>query len=243
MPRILSYNVHRCVGTDRRLDVGRVAQVIAAEAPDIVALQEVDVGRPRTGGVDQAHALARRLRMSFHFNAALRVEEEQYGDAILTCLPHRLVKAAPLPGYPRIPQLEPRGALWIGVDLGQAELQVINTHLGLVPREQQIQARALAGEAWLGAPDRRDPLILAGDFNAGRRTVAYRALAAHLTEARGAVRRVRSTATFPAGFPVLSIDHIFTSPGVRITAVRVPSDNLARVASDHRPLVVDFELA
>ena len=58
VPRILTYNVHRCVGTDRRLDVGRVAEVIAAQAPDIVALQELDVGRARTGGVDQAHEIA-----------------------------------------------------------------------------------------------------------------------------------------------------------------------------------------
>ena len=98
MPRILTYNVHRCVGTDRRLDVGRVADVIAALKPDIVALQELDVGRARTGGVDQAHAIAQRLAMTFHFNAALRVEEEQYGDALLTALPERLIKAGPLPG-------------------------------------------------------------------------------------------------------------------------------------------------
>src|SRR6202453_702430 len=100
MLRILTYNVHRCVGTDRRLDVGRVAEVIAAQSPDIVALQEVDVRRARTGGVDQAHRLAQRLGMAFHFNAALRVEEEQFGDAILTALPERLGKAGSLPGHP-----------------------------------------------------------------------------------------------------------------------------------------------
>ena len=61
MVRILTYNVHRCVGVDRRLDVGRVAAVIAAQEPDIVALQELDVGRARTGGADQAHRLAQRL--------------------------------------------------------------------------------------------------------------------------------------------------------------------------------------
>ena len=59
-----TYNVHRCLGTDRRLDVGRIAEVIAAEEPDIVALQEVDVGRARTGGVDQAHRIAERLGMT-----------------------------------------------------------------------------------------------------------------------------------------------------------------------------------
>lgn len=133
MPRILTYNVHRCVGPDRRLDIGRVADAIAACEPDIVALQELDVGRPRTGGLDQAHEIAQRLGMSFHFNAALRVEEEQYGDAILTLLPERLVKAGPLPGLdPRVP-LEPRGALWVEVTVDGRPLQVINTHLGLAP--------------------------------------------------------------------------------------------------------------
>jgi endonuclease/exonuclease/phosphatase family metal-dependent hydrolase len=239
----MSYNVHRCVGMDRRLDVARLAEVIAAEAPDIVALQEVDVGRTRTGGVDQAHALALRLRMAFHFNAALRVEEEQYGDAILTCLPHRLIKAGPLPGYALIPRLEPRGALWIGVDVGGVELQVMTTHFGLAPREQRNQVRALLGEAWLGAVQRRDPLIVAGDFNVGRRSAVYRTLAASLADARRALPGGRTSPTFPAGFPVLAIDHVFTSPGVRVTDVRVPSSRLARVASDHRPLIVDFDLA
>src|SRR5580692_12608212 len=143
MVRILTYNVHRCVGTDRRLDVGRVAEVIAAQAPDIVALQELDVGRARTGGVDQAHRLAQRLGMAFHFNAALRVEEELYGDAILTDLPERLVKAGPLPTHPRLSMLEPRGALWVALQVAGVELHVIATHLGLAPPEQRLQAAAL----------------------------------------------------------------------------------------------------
>src|SRR5450432_375887 len=170
MTRILTYNVHRCVGTDRRLDVGRVAAVIAAESPDIVALQEVDVGRARTGGVDQAHQIARRLGMVSRFHAALKVEEELYGDAILTALPETLIKAAPLPGFAPIPRLEPRGALMVAIEAEagetRREVQVINTHLGLVPREQRIQAAALAGPAWLESKARRDPLILVGDLNA-----------------------------------------------------------------------------
>lgn len=243
MTRILTYNVHRCVGVDRRLDVARIADVIASYAPDIVALQEVDVGRARTGGVDQAHRIAEQLRMSFHFNAALRVEEEQYGDAILTALPERLIKAGPLPGHPRIPRLEPRGALWVEVEVHDRPLQVLNTHLGLVPREQQIQAKALAGEAWLGSKERRDPIILLGDFNAAPPAAAYRTLASVLRPARLAVQRRRPTPTFPSAMPILSIDHLFVSGDVRVLAVRAPDDSLARVASDHLPLVMDFEIA
>ena len=242
MTRILTYNVHRCLGVDGRLDVGRIAATIAAEEPDIVALQEVDVGRARTGGVDQAHRIAERLKMTSRFHAALRVEEELYGDAILTCLPERVIKTGPLPGYKPIPQLEPRGALMVAIEVAEGvEIQVLNTHLGLVPREQQIQAAAVAGEGWLGHEERRDPLILIGDFNAVARSVVYRTFAAKLTDATKS-RRGPRIATFPAQAPLLRIDHVFVSKGVRVTGMHVPATPLAKVASDHRPLVMDFEV-
>ena len=243
MIRLLSYNVHRCVGTDRRLDVGRIAAVIAAEAPDIVCLQEVDVGRARTGGVDQAHRIAERLGMKSRFHAALRVVEEEYGDAILTALPETLVKAGPLPGYPRIPQLEPRGALWVEVEVEDGKrLQVLNTHLGLVPREQQLQAAEIAGAAWLGSPSRRGHLALVGDMNAPPRSVVYRTFSRELADAEKIrPRRTERIATFPSQAPVLRIDHVFVGDGVRVAGMHVPATSLARVASDHRPLVVDLE--
>jgi len=242
MPRILTYNVHRCVGTDRRLDVGRVAAVIAALEPDIVALQEVDVGRARSGGVDQAHEIARRLDMDFHFNAALRVEEEQYGDAILTSLPERMIKADGLPDLSEGLRLEPRGALWIAVTIGGVEVQIINTHLGLAPTEQQRQASALAGPAWVGHADCTGPTILLGDFNATGASVVYRTLTADLIDARKLNPVRRPTSTFPSRFPFLRIDHLFVSAGVKVTGMDAPYTPATRVASDHLPLVMDFEL-
>ncbi|HEY2049421.1 MAG TPA: endonuclease/exonuclease/phosphatase family protein [Caulobacteraceae bacterium] len=242
MLRILTYNVHRCVGTDSRLDVGRIAAVIAAEAPDIVALQEVDVGRARTGRVDQAHEIARRLNMTPRFHAALRVEEEQYGDAILTALPHTVVKAGPLPGHPAAPMLEPRGALWLNIELGQGRsLHVLNTHLGLVPREQQLQAAALVGEDWIGGASHKDPIVLTGDFNAGPRSRVYAQFARALRNAHEfSTHGPRRVATFPSRLPVMRIDHMFVSAGVRILGLRVGMSALSRTASDHLPLVADI---
>src|SRR3974390_931252 len=103
MPRILTYNVHRCVGVDRKLDIDRIAAVIAEYEPDVVCLQELDVHRARTRRLDQAHEIALRLEMSFHFHPALRVEEEKYGDAILTARPERLVRAGDLPTLAGVP--------------------------------------------------------------------------------------------------------------------------------------------
>ncbi|HEX4180863.1 MAG TPA: endonuclease/exonuclease/phosphatase family protein [Caulobacteraceae bacterium] len=242
MPRILTYNVHRCVGLDRQLNVGRIADVVGALEPDIVALQELDVGRARTGGVDQAHEIARRLDMTFHFNAAVRVEEEQYGDAILTSYPERLVKAGPLPGLVPTLGLEPRGVLWIAVEVDGVEVQVINTHLGLAPSEQQLQAAALAGPEWLGHEMCRAPSILLGDFNATRTSAVYRTLRTRMLDARRLAPIRRPTSTFPSRLPFLRIDHVFVSAGITVQDVDAPYTPATRPASDHLPLVMDFAI-
>ena len=236
----MTYNVHRCVGTDRDLDVERVAQVIADCKPDIVALQELDVGRARTQGEDQAHRLAELLGMRSRFHAAMHVAEEQYGDAILTALPERVVRAGPLPGYPRIRALEPRGALWVAVDLGGVELQVINTHLGLVPREQQLQAAALLDD-WMLSDDFKAPAVLLGDFNATPYSQTYRMLKSAMRDAQSG-RRQAPTATFPSRFPFMRIDHVFLAGDIEVAGIFSPYDGRARIASDHLPLCVDLEI-
>ncbi|MBB5746235.1 endonuclease/exonuclease/phosphatase family protein [Brevundimonas variabilis] len=242
MARIVTYNVHRCVGTDRRLDVARVAAVIAEHEPDIVCLQELDVGRARTGHVDQAAAIARELSMGFRFNAAMRIEAEEYGDAILTAHPEKLIRAGHLPTIRGVPGLEPRGAVWAAIEIGGHTLNVVTTHLGLVPREQRLQAAALLSKDWLGHPDATGPTLLAGDFNATSITRPYQTLVRRLADCQRAFGQKPTLKTFPSGFPAIRIDHVFISPHIRVTGVSVPFSPLARVASDHLPLIVDFEI-
>ena len=246
MPRLMTYNVHGCVGVDRKLDVGRIAAVIAQSRPDIVALQELDVGRARSGRVDQAHEIAGRLGMRFHFNSAFSVAEERYGDAILTPLPHRLVRSGPLPTLPR-GRLERRGALWVAVEIAPGvELQVVNTHLGLVPLEQRGQVAALLGADWIGHAAWRSPAVLLGDFNATSRYAAYRTLTARLRDVQrgpGGERLARrASRTFPSRLPVLRLDHMFLTPGLEVVEVHAATGPLARLASDHLPLVADLRL-
>ncbi|GGC48655.1 endonuclease [Siccirubricoccus deserti] len=238
----MTYNVHSCRGTDGHLSPERIARVIGAARPDIVALQELDVGRARSGSLDQAEIIARSINMDFHFHPALRVEEERYGNAILTSLPLRLVKTGALPGLSRRPLLEPRGALWVAVDVGGGtELQVVTTHLGLRGDERLAQAEALLGTAWLGHPDcRTKPIVLLGDFNAPPRSRTYRRLAAQLRDVQGVPPGQRSVPTFPARWPLLRIDHIFLGQRVEAVRVEVRRGPLERLASDHLPLVADL---
>jgi endonuclease/exonuclease/phosphatase family metal-dependent hydrolase len=237
--RVMTYNVHSCVGMDGRMSPERIARVIAQHAPDVVALQELDVGRARTGGVDQAHLIARYLEMEFHFHPALRVANEQYGNAILTRLPMRPVRADRLPGSPRV---EPRGAQWVAIETNGGEVQLINTHLGLWPGERRAQARALLGSDWLAHPECRAPVILVGDFNALPESPVCRMLHTRLHDAQAELRGHRPKKTLFGRYPSARIDHVFVDPGVAVDAVDVPKSELARTASDHLPLIVDLHL-
>lgn len=239
--RVMTYNVHRCRGLDRAWSPERIAEVIASCRPDVVGLQELDVGRARSGRVDQAEMIARDLGMDVQFFPTLRVMEELYGDAILTRWPARTVRAGPLPGL-RLPGLEPRGAIWSAIRIGGTTLQVINTHLSVLGRERVMQIDALLGRDWLGHPDCGDAVVLMGDLNATSRSRAYRRLAVRLRDAH-LPRRQGTRATFPTRYPTLRLDHIFVGPAVTVLDAQTVRTPLASFASDHLPVVAELSLA
>jgi endonuclease/exonuclease/phosphatase family metal-dependent hydrolase len=172
--------------------------------------------------------------MDAHFHPALHVDEERYGDAILTALPSQVVKAGALPSFG-----EPRGAIWVEVTFAGRVLQVVNTHFGLRRRERIAQAEALAGPDWLGsAACRAGPAILAGDFNAIPRSRAYKILAEGLSRQ---VLTIPARPTFPARLPLLRLDHVFANPQARILRYQVIATPLAREASDHLPLLATVD--
>lgn len=244
MIRVMTYNVHGCVGCDRRLDPGRIAEVIAAVDPDIVALQELDVSRERSGRAHQARLIAEHLNMRFHFHPAHRIkEEEEYGDAILARWPLSLRKAAELPTVNERLAFEPRGALWASIEVNGTEVQVINTHLGLSNNERKAQIEALMGHEWVMHPSCTGPSLLCGDFNALPGSKVYQRACHFLSDTQRMAAGHRPKATFPSRWPLVRLDYIFANAGLRCTQARVVNTPLARVASDHLPLVADLEVA
>lgn len=234
--RVLTYNVRRCLGVDGRYSPERIADVIAECEADVIGLQELDVGRLRSGGIDQAMVIARRLGIDHvHFHPALQHGDELYGDAILTRSASSLVRAGALPAQLAWRRTESRGAVWVRLD--RMVLQVLNTHLGLGRRERRLQAAALLGSEWLGQAEAAAPLVLLGDFNSMPGGRVYRALRSRMRDANAGGKP-----TFPTFRPVLRIDHIFVSPSIGITASRVHRSPLARIASDHFPLHADLIL-
>ncbi|MBI3736001.1 endonuclease/exonuclease/phosphatase family protein, partial [Candidatus Sumerlaeota bacterium] len=241
--RLMTYNVHSCVGMDGRISMTRIARVIMQSDPDVVALQELDVGRARTGGHDQAHEIARHLEMDFHFHPAIHLEEERYGDAILSRLPMRMIRSAPLPTLSHRPRLEPRGAIWVEIEVDGHKVHLLNTHLGLLGRERRKQVEGLLGGEWLGHPDCVQPAILCGDFNALPKMDAYRRLIkGRLRDVQREMNGHRPRNTWFGKVPIGRIDHIFTTPGIEVVRIEVVRSDLARMASDHLPLVAELRL-
>src|SRR5262245_2861892 len=79
-----SYNIHRCVGTDGRCDVRRIADVIKEMGCDTVGLQEVD-SRPGAHSDSQQLAyLAEATGMQAIAASTILKHDRAYGNALLT---------------------------------------------------------------------------------------------------------------------------------------------------------------
>jgi endonuclease/exonuclease/phosphatase family metal-dependent hydrolase len=240
--RILTYNVHRWLGTDRKVSPTRIAEVIGSCEADIVALQEVRVGRTRPGEIDQAATVADKLGMDLHFQPTIRILGEQYGIAILTRHPAYLVKSGRLPTQSTKPSFEKRSALWVCAEIDGQKVNVINAHLSLRSGERRTQAAALVGSDWIGHPDCIDPAVLLGDFNAPPYSRSYRMIASHLRDAQLSNAKGEPQPTFHTRAPLLRLDHVFVSSSVEVMSAAPVRTPLTRVASDHFPLCAELRL-
>lgn len=234
--RVMTYNVHSCVGTDGRLEPERIAAVIERSGADVVALQELDVCQSRSSGVHQPEWLAQRLGMRVHFTASRTCNEGHYGNAILSRFPFRVRSEGGLARR----RGEQRAVQWLEVNVGgEREVSVLNTHLSIHFRERLLQIRQLLSAEWLAGAEPGVPLVICGDLNSNRLSPVYRGLARDLLDAQRANGR-RARATWPSRQPLLRIDHLFVSRSLRVARCEVPRDALSRVASDHLPLLAEL---
>ncbi len=240
--RILTYNVHRWLGTDRQISPTRIAEVIAACDPDIVALQEVRVGRVRAGEVDQAATVASALGMDLHFQPTIRILGEQYGIAVLSRHSSRLVQSGRLPTQSTRPSFEKRSALWVAVEVEGQTIQVVNAHLSLRSGERRTRVAALVGPDWIGHPDCGDPAVLLGDFNAPPYSRSYRLIANRLRDAQLSNSLGEPQPTFHTRAPVLRLDHVFVTKSIKVLDAGPVRNPLSRVASDHFPLLAELRV-
>ena len=228
---------------DRQRSETRIAEVIAEMSVDVVALQELDLGRRRSAGANQTKIIAEELGWYSHFHPAMRREDEHYGNAILSRHQLTFRRAIELPGRPPFFCRENRVAIEVSTETNLGKVHIINTHLGLGWRERLVQTQLFTSAEWRAAIASDTPLILLGDFNSLRGSRPYRTLNRHLRDVRELTRATRPLRTFPTSFPLLTVDHIFVNGAVQPVSVTVHRSPLARIASDHFPLVAEFVLA
>jgi endonuclease/exonuclease/phosphatase family metal-dependent hydrolase len=223
---VTSYNIHRGVGMDRRLDLARIADVIAATKADVVSLQEV-IREDGAHHGDQAAFLARRLDMELVMGETRAHGSGTYGNAVLTRLPVVSSERCDLTWGGR----EARGCLRVDVDVGGATLHVFNCHLGMNLRERRRQL-ALLG-AFIAVSHRLPgPRVLMGDFNEWHFGPITRGLK---REFSSPMRRMRRT--HPAWFPLFKLDRIYWDVALEAREFHVHRTRLARMASDHLPVI------
>jgi endonuclease/exonuclease/phosphatase family metal-dependent hydrolase len=228
---------------DRQRSEARIAEVIAEMSVDVVALQELDLGRRRSAGVDQTKMIAERLGWYSNFHPAMRRDHEHYGNAILSRYQLNFRRAVELPGKPPFFCRENRAAIEVSIETNLGEVHIINTHLGLGWRERLVQTQLFTSAEWRAAIAGDTPLILLGDFNSLRGSRPYRTLNRHLRDVRELIRASEPIRTFPTRLPVLAVDHIFVNRAVQPLNVTVHRSPLARIASDHFPLMAEFVLS
>ena len=226
--RVVSFNIqHGLRGDATGVDIALTGSVAAELKPDVLALQEVDVGVPRSGTIDEAAEVAAACGLDHVFAPATHVGGVgRYGNALCARGSLDGVEVRRLPR--RRFRSEPRSVGIARVRVDGTDVTVAATHLSIHREEVLDQLRACV--AWLTA--RPGPWVLVGDLNLLPDEVAP------AIEGSGLELADTGVPTFPAAAPRIRIDHVAVGGGLTIAAV----DVVETAASDHRPLVVDIDV-
>ena len=223
---IVSYNVHRAIGRDRRCEPDRILGVLREIGGDIVALQEVEAGDT---GAEMLAWLAKQTGFHHVAGTTLIRHDGHYGNGILSRMPITHSTLCDLSWRGR----EPRGAIAADIDVGHDTIRVVATHLGLRPAERRDQVQRLI-KLFTDVP--RDKAVLLGDLN------EWFLWGRPLRRLHRYFKHTPHVPTFPSRAPFLALDRVWTHPRTLLKRLRVHATPLARVASDHLPLVATIEV-
>jgi len=224
--RLASYNVHRGIGRERRCDPQRILGVLREIDADVYALQEVEA---HDNGGDMLEWLGRSLGYHAIAGTTLARHDGHYGNGVLSRCPAHAIDLVDLSWRRR----EPRGAIAADIECDGHKLRVVATHLGLRPAERREQVeRLLRLFSWKD----EDRAVLMGDLN------EWFLWGKPLRHLHRYFEKTRAIATFPSRRPVLALDRLWTHPASMLKGLAAHSSELARVASDHLPLVATLEL-
>ncbi|MFX1474960.1 MAG: endonuclease/exonuclease/phosphatase family protein [Promethearchaeota archaeon] len=234
--KVMTYNIHEGVGVNNRLDLDAILATIQAWDPDVVVLQEVDMGVVLTGWVDQAQWLS--LRLNMYLATVSDAESMWQGDVILSKYPFWYFESILLPSAEETDTL-----LKATISVNSQAVTIFCVHFTVMSPESRLEQANIAFpyiDAVSGLK------IWAGDFNIDAYTTNATdqgILASILTRFNDTFDIVPSgnrygNCTSPSWDPTERIDYIFVSNGIAVNEHRVP----ASLASDHLPVVATLQV-
>jgi endonuclease/exonuclease/phosphatase family metal-dependent hydrolase len=231
--RVVTYNIHRSRGMDRRTRPQRIADVLGPLEADVIALQEA-IG-PSATGPGHAELIGAALGMGWIMAPVRELRRHQFGNMILSRFPMWDHAQYDLSWK----TCEPRGAQRVAVDAGSGTIHVYNAHLGTALLERRYQAERLAN--WVHARKVTGPNLLFGDFNEWSRPLATDILAKRL-KSIDLFPYLKRRRTYPGFFPLLHLDHIYYEGNIEVRQISLPRTPKTLMASDHLPLVADLRI-
>lgn len=226
---VLTYNIHKAIGIDRRFDPERIARVCENERADIIALQEVDNGVPRSGHLDLAAVLGERLGFHHRLGANVMLKVGTYGNATLSRWPFSLGKNLDLTWTIK----KRRGCLSDLIQTPAGPLLFMNFHLGLSRIERHFQLKKIIESDFLRRHEAL-PVLLLGDSNERTRYLDILLSAAGFFNTAGESKR--RLKTWPSFAPIWNLDKIFHNGKAALVQYEVVKNRLTREASDHLPV-------
>jgi endonuclease/exonuclease/phosphatase family metal-dependent hydrolase len=228
--KVATYNIHKCVGTDRRANPARIIAVLNEVDADIIALQEAD----RRFGTKHSCIPAAMLEAETGWQPVpLGIRPNSigwHGNAILVRKNTVIHEAKPLD----LPMLEPRGAVAAELEIGGHALRVIGVHLDLSGLWRRRQVRWLL--RYLEGAARHMPTVMMGDFNQWSDRGALSEFAFHHH------RIVKTPKSFHAARPVAHLDRIILSHEISLEASGAHISPLSQTASDHLPIWAQIKI-
>jgi endonuclease/exonuclease/phosphatase family metal-dependent hydrolase len=236
--RVMSWNIHKGVGgADRRYDLPRTLEVIAHYDPDVILLQEVAQYIPSLRLDDQVELLVERTGFHWSFHSEHEFRRGSYGNLILSRFPLHDVRHLDL----TVGWRKRRGVLQAHAKVPVGEhvrsLVIHNLHLGLAGSERGLQLSRLMDSDLVKRLHHDTPTLIGGDLNDLWGSLGSRFLVPH-----GFSRIGPLAATFPSVFPLRPLDGLFVRGDVAVHRGEIGRTRLAIAASDHRPIVAEFDV-
>lgn len=245
----MTFNIHHGKGTDGKINLKRIAEVIQESDADIIGLNEVDRQfSKRSAYIDQVAWLADFMQMNHAFGASVSLKSKrnyskktgdgsftvrEYGNALLS--KHPILSHKNHPFHSNVRLIEGRSLLEASISVNKQMVSVFTTHLSLNPFLHRKQTDLIFKKI----SQSPNPTIVFGDWNMRPNKKAWQKMTEHFIDT-WSIQQPEQGFTFPSTRPRARLDYIFASQDFSVinasVVTKIPN------ASDHLPLEATLKI-